>query len=165
MNDYHSVNSIILVGRIGKDPELKKTKGKKPQSFIRFSMATYRKFSTRKRSTAWHQCSYWGDKRAEWFMQYVKKGMLISIRGYGESRSYTDSTGNKRSIYEIKAEEVTFIGPPKDVVSSDVMDGKVTTEDPGPQSEEIQKALSPAPAPSQDPSPATMATPEEDIEF
>ena len=136
MNDYNSINMILLVGRVGNDLELKRTKGKNPQSFVRFSIATYRKFKSGTKSTAWHSCSYWGDGRAEWAVKHITKGMFLGVKGHGENRSWLDNAGNKRTVYEIKVQEIIFIGPPKSAVNIDTPDGKPPAEDPAPQTEQ-----------------------------
>jgi len=111
MNDYNSFNQVILVGRIGSDPELKKSKGKKPQYFVRFSIATYQKYASGTKITTWTQCSYWGEKSAKWAAEYVKKGMMILVKGRLDTRSWTDINGQKKSITDVKANEMVFMGP------------------------------------------------------
>ena len=119
MNDYSSYNHVILIGRIGQDPELKRTKGDHAQDFVKFSVATYRKFRDGKKTTTWTQCSYWGDSRAAWAQKYVKKGMLMLIKGHLESRTWNTPDGSPRKMTEVKVEEMVFMGSPTDIVKTD----------------------------------------------
>ena len=107
-----SVNSVFLVGHLGKDPETRITAG--GQSVCNFSMATSRKYKDRddnlQEKTEWHRIVCWG-KLAETCDQYLVKGRQVCVRGSIESREWTDKDGNKRVSFEIKADEVTFLGP------------------------------------------------------
>ena len=126
MNDYNSYNHVTLIGRIGQDPELKRTKGKNSQDFVKFSVATYRKYKTGAKSTTWTQCSYWGDIRAAWAQKYVKKGMLMLLTGHLETRKWTTPDGSPRWATEVKVEYIGFIGSPAD--KADVGDKPGETE-------------------------------------
>ncbi len=118
-NDYNSFNQTILIGRIGKDPELKRSKGKNPQDFVKFSVATYMRFSSGNKSTTWHQCSYWGDTRAAWAQKYVKKGMLMLIVGKYENRTWKTADGQPHKITEMKVDFIGFMGAASDIAKMD----------------------------------------------
>jgi len=100
-----SVNKVILVGRLGKDPETRFTGS--GQAVCNFSMATdetYRdRAGTRQKRTEWHRIVLWG-KLAEIAQQYLKKGMLVYIEGRIQTRQWEDKqTGQKRTSTEIVA--------------------------------------------------------------
>ena len=106
-----SVNKVILVGRLGKDPETKFTSG--GQAVANFSMATdssYKdKSGERQKRTEWHRIKVWG-KLAEIVQQYLKKGSLVFIEGRIETREWQDKEGVKRYTTEIVASEMRMLG-------------------------------------------------------
>ena len=99
-----SVNKVILVGRLGKDPELKYTPSGAPVA--KFSLATDESFKDktgeRQNRTEWHNIVAW-NKLAEICGEYLTKGKLIYIEGSIRSRQWQDQSGNKRTSYEIIA--------------------------------------------------------------
>ena len=99
-----SVNKVILVGRLGRDPETRYTSA--GQAVCNFSLATdetYRDRSgERQKRTEWHKIVVWG-KQAEVAQQYLKKGSLIYLEGRIQSRQWDDREGQKRTSYEIVA--------------------------------------------------------------
>ena len=99
-----SVNKVILVGRLGRDPETRYTGG--GQAVANFSVATdetYKdKSGERQKRTEWHKIVVWG-KQAEIAQQYLKKGSLIFIEGRIQSREWQDKEGQKRTSFEIVA--------------------------------------------------------------
>jgi single-strand DNA-binding protein len=106
-----SVNKVILVGRLGKDPETKYTSG--GQALANFSMATDHTYKDRngerQKRTEWHRIKVWG-KLAEIVQQYLKKGSLIYIEGRIETREWQDKEGQKRYTTEIVANEMRMLG-------------------------------------------------------
>src|SRR5438445_440071 len=106
-----SVNKVILVGRLGRDPELKYTANGVP--FCRFSMATddvWNDKSTgeRQERTEWHNIVAW-DRLAEICNQYLTKGKLIYIEGALQTREWDDQEGNKKKTTEIRAREMVML--------------------------------------------------------
>ena len=105
-----SVNKVILVGRLGKDPETRYTGG--GQAVCHFSLATSRSFKDRsgerKESTEWHRIVVWA-KLAEIAQQYLKKGSQIYLEGRIQSSEWTDKEGQKRRSFEIVANEFQFL--------------------------------------------------------
>jgi single-strand DNA-binding protein len=108
---YMSVNKVILVGRLGRDPETRYTGG--GQAVANFSVATdetYRdKNGERQKRTEWHKIVVWG-KQAEIAQQYLKKGSLIFIEGRIQSREWQDKEGQKRTSFEIVATNFRMLG-------------------------------------------------------
>jgi single-strand DNA-binding protein len=106
-----SVNKVILVGRLGRDPETRFTGG--GQAVANFSVATdetYKdKNGERQKRTEWHKIVVWG-KQAEIAQQYLKKGSLIFIEGRIQSREWQDKEGQKRTSFEIVASNFRMLG-------------------------------------------------------
>lgn len=108
-----SVNKVILLGRLGQDPELKYTPGGSP--VCNFSLATTEswtdKSGQKQEKTEWHRIVVWG-KLAELCNQYLAKGRQAFLEGRLQTRDWTDKDGNKRYTTEILASTVQFIGGP-----------------------------------------------------
>lgn len=106
-----SVNKVILLGRLGQDPELKYTPGGTP--VCNFSLATSEawtdKGGQKQEKTEWHRIVVWG-KLAELCNQYLSKGRQAFVEGRLQTRAWDDKDGNKRYTTEILANTVQFIG-------------------------------------------------------
>lgn len=106
-----SVNKVILVGRLGRDPETRYTGG--GQAVANFSMATDESYKDKngekQKRTEWHKIVVWG-KLAEIAQQYLKKGSLIFIEGRIQSREWQDKEGQKRTSFEIVANNFRMLG-------------------------------------------------------
>lgn len=109
MNHINSFNQVILIGRLGKDPVLKESKGKNATSFVNLSIATYKRFKSGKKTTNWSQVTYWGDSATAWAMEWLKKGMLVQINGELSSRRYTDRQGVERTATDVRAYEIIML--------------------------------------------------------
>lgn len=108
-----SVNKVILLGRLGQDPELKYTPG--GAAVCNFSLATTESWTDKQgqkqEKTEWHRVVVWG-KLAELCNQYLAKGRQAFLEGRLQTRSWDDKDGNKRYTTEIMASTVQFIGGP-----------------------------------------------------
>ena len=106
-----SVNKVILIGNLGKDPEVRFTAG--GRAVARFSVATSDAWTdaegSRQERTEWHNIVVWG-KQAESCGQYLQKGRQVYIEGSIRYRSYDDKEGNKKYITEVIAQRVQFLG-------------------------------------------------------
>ena len=106
-----SVNKVILVGRLGRDPETRYTGA--GQAVANFSLATDETYKDRngerQKRTEWHKIVVWG-KQAEIAQQYLKKGSLVFIEGRIQSREWTDKEGQKRTSFEIVANNFRMLG-------------------------------------------------------
>ncbi|MGH9743299.1 MAG: single-stranded DNA-binding protein [Candidatus Acidiferrum sp.] len=106
-----SVNKVILVGRLGRDPETRYTTG--GQAVANFSLATDHSYKDRngerQKRTEWHKIVAW-RKLAEIIQQYLKKGSLVYIEGRIETREWQDKEGQKRYSTEIIANEMRMLG-------------------------------------------------------
>ena len=111
-----SINKAILIGRLGRDPELKYTSG--GTAYCRFSIATDdvwtdRGSGERKEKTEWHNIVAW-ERLAEICGQYLAKGRMVYIEGAMQSRQWEDQDGNKRIAFEIRARDMVMLGGPGD---------------------------------------------------
>ena len=106
-----SVNKVILVGRLGRDPETRYTGS--GQAVANFSLATDETYKDRngerQKRTEWHKIVVWG-KQAEIAQQYLKKGSLVFIEGRIQSREWQDKEGQKRTSFEIVANNFRMLG-------------------------------------------------------
>lgn len=105
-----SVNRVILIGNLGRDPELRYTQSGQP--LTRFSLATNERFKQGddwQERTEWHRVVVWG-KQAENCAQYLQKGRSVYIEGRLQTRDWEDKEGNKRQTTEIVAQTVQFLG-------------------------------------------------------
>ena len=106
-----SVNRVILVGRLGKDPETRYTSG--GQAVCHFSMATDETYKDRagerQKRTEWHRIVVWA-KQAEIAHQYLHKGSLIYLEGRIQTRQWDDREGQKRTTFEIVATNFRMLG-------------------------------------------------------
>ena len=105
------VNKVILLGNLGKDPELSYLPS--GQSVAKFSLATSRKYKDKngelKEETEWHNIVAWG-KLGEISAQYLKKGRQAYVEGRIRSRNWEDREGKSRTTVEIVADEVVLLG-------------------------------------------------------
>ncbi len=107
-----SVNKAILIGRLGRDPEVRYLPS--GQAMAKFSVATSESYTdrnqTKQERTDWHNIVVWG-KQAELCGQYLKKGREVYIEGRISTRSYEAKDGSgKRYTTDIVAQRVQFLG-------------------------------------------------------
>src|SRR3990172_7442346 len=106
-----SVNKVILIGNLGKDPDLRYTPS--GQAVATFSLATNDRYKDKDgqmvERAEWHNIVVWG-KQAETAKEYLKKGRQIFVEGRIAYRTYDDREGNKRYITEVVAQRIQFLG-------------------------------------------------------
>lgn len=106
-----AVNKVILVGNLGKDPELRYTAA--GTAVATFSLATTERYKDRdgaqQEKTEWHNVVAW-RQLAEICGKYLHKGKQVYIEGKIQTRSYDDRDGNKRYITEIVADQMQMLG-------------------------------------------------------
>jgi single-strand DNA-binding protein len=106
-----SVNKVILVGNLGKDPELRYTPS--GAAVATFSLATTERYKdrdgNRQEKTEWHNVVVW-RQLAEICGKFLHKGKQVYIEGKIQTRSYDDRDGNKRYITEIVADQMQMLG-------------------------------------------------------
>ena len=98
------MNKIIILGRLTKDPELRKTTSNK--SVANFTVAVNHKFN--KEETDFFNCIAW-EQKADFVAEKVGKGLRVLVVGKMESRSYDKSDGTKVLLWELQVEEVELI--------------------------------------------------------
>jgi len=109
-----SVNKVILIGNLGKDPEIRTT----PQgtSLARFSVATTTTWKdasgAKQERTEWHDVVAW-ERLAQICGEYLHKGKMVYVEGSLQTRSWEDQNGQKRYKTEIKANNVVMLSPPR----------------------------------------------------
>jgi len=126
-----SINKVILIGRLGKDPEVKYTTNGAPVA--KFSLATDEVFKDRsgeqQRRTEWHNIVAW-NKLAEICGEYLTKGKQVYIEGSIRSRQWEDQSGNKRTSYEIIARDMKMLGSKAEADRTAAPDRPLADQDP-----------------------------------
>jgi single-strand DNA-binding protein len=104
-------NSVQLIGRLGKDPELKTFES--GSQMASFSLATTDSYKNQKgekvEETQWHNVVVWG-KSAEVIGKYLKKGNEVVVEGRLVHRQYETASGEKRYITEVNVNDFVFVG-------------------------------------------------------
>jgi single-strand DNA-binding protein len=109
-----SVNKVILVGKLGADPEVRYTSG--GSAVATFSIATNERWNDKntgekQERTEWHRIVAWG-RLAEICGEYLSKGKQVYIEGRLQTRSWDDRDGNKRYTTEVVAANMVMLGSP-----------------------------------------------------
>jgi single-strand DNA-binding protein len=99
-----SVNKVILVGNLGRDPETRRLSSGDP--VVNFSIATSESWKDkasgeRKEKTEWHNVVIYNENLGRIAEQYLKKGSKVYVEGQLQSREYTDKDGNQRKVTEV----------------------------------------------------------------
>ena len=112
------INRVVLVGRLTKDPELRRTSNDTPVTSFR--LAVNRQFTNRQgdREADFIQCVVW-RRQAENVAKYVKKGSLVGVEGRIQTRSFDDQNGNRRFVVEVVADSVQFLDTKNTAPSDD----------------------------------------------
>lgn len=108
------VNKVILIGNLGRDPELRYTQSGQPVA--NFSLATSEQFTkkdgTRDERTEWHRIVAWA-RTAELCAQYLSKGRTVYVEGRLQTREWENREGQKQRTTEVVAQTVQFLGGPR----------------------------------------------------
>ncbi len=106
-----SVNKVLLIGRLGNNPEIRYTNT--GTAVANFNLATSENWNDkngqRQERTEWHRVVVWG-KLAELCEKYLSKGRQCFVEGRLQTRSWDDKDGNKRYTTEIVASTIQFLG-------------------------------------------------------
>lgn len=116
-----SVNIAIIVGRLGKDPEVRYTSNGEPIANMTIATSETWKDKTtgeKKEQTDWHRVVAYG-KLAEIIGRYLKKGALVHIQGSSHTRKWQDKDGQDRYTTEIKAKDMKMLGGKSDSSDGD----------------------------------------------
>tara|TARA_Y100001970_G_scaffold114450_1_gene142783 strand:- start:2004 stop:2432 length:429 start_codon:yes stop_codon:yes gene_type:complete len=116
-----SVNKVILLGRVGADPEVKYMPS--GNAVVNLSIATNRKFKNQDTGsyddkTEWHRVVFF-NKPAETIGQYVKKGQQLYVEGRLQTRKWQDKDGIEKYSTDIISDNFTFIGSKSDTQNFD----------------------------------------------
>lgn len=108
-----SVNKVIVLGNLGRDPELRHTSGGKAVATL--SVATNEQWTDqsgeRQERTEWHRVVVWG-RQAESCAQYLAKGRSVFVEGRLQTNKWQDRDGNDRYTTEIVGDRIQFLGGP-----------------------------------------------------
>ncbi|MDF1575679.1 MAG: single-stranded DNA-binding protein [Bacteroidales bacterium] len=156
-----SVNKVILVGNVGKDPETRYLD--ESTAITKFPMATSETYKNkageRVSTTEWHNIVLWRGL-AQVAEKYVKKGTQIYIEGRIKTRSYEDADGNKKYITEIVGDQMQLLGRKPDDADGDTQGSGGYTERTSPASSGAQSSQDKPQA--QERSPSRETGPEDD---
>lgn len=119
------MNSVILIGRLTKDPELRFTKGE-AKAVGNFTLAVDRGF--KKDEADFFRVTVWG-KVAENCANYLARGSQVAIQGRLQNNNYEDSEGNKRFSTEVVASNVQFLDTRKSKGDNDSSEGFTEMEE------------------------------------
>ncbi len=110
-----SVNKVILIGNLTREPEMRQTPN--GQSVTTFGLATNREWMTksseRKNSAEFHECVAWA-RLAEICQNYLKKGNLVYVEGYLKTRSWEGTDGAKKFKTEIVVQDMIMLEKRRD---------------------------------------------------
>jgi single-strand DNA-binding protein len=129
------VNKVIVIGRLGADPEVKTVSG--GNTVARLSVATSENWTDREgqkqERTEWHRIVVWG-KLAELCGKYLSKGRQVYVEGRLQTRSWEDQQGQKRYSTEVVANTVQFLGSTQGAAQSNTShDNDFGAQDFGPE--------------------------------
>lgn len=134
-----SVNKVILIGNLGRDPELRYTTGGTPVA--NFTLATTDRWNDpssgeKRERTEWHRIVVW-SKQAEIAGEYLRKGRQVYVEGSLQTREWTDRDGNKRYTTEIRAQRFQMLGARDDRAPSEAPKTAVAEPEPGYEDDDI----------------------------
>lgn len=147
-----SVNKVIIVGNLGRDPEIRYMPS--GDAIANIAVATSYKSKDRntgeqKEQTEWHRISFFG-RLAEIVGQYLKKGSSVYVEGRLQTRKYTDKDGVEKYATDIIAEQMQMLGGRQGMGGESMDDGG---------GYESQASSRPAPPPRPQPAPAARPAP------
>ncbi len=139
-----SINKVILIGNLTRDPELRQTPN--GQNVTTFGLATNREWTTkngeRNNSAEFHECVAWAHL-AEICQKFLKKGNLIYVEGYLKTRNWDSPEGVKKFKTEIVVQDMI----------------RLEKRPPGEQQQSRSEAEAQSPSPSSDEAPSSDETP------
>ena len=127
-----SVNKVILIGNLGRDPEVKYTQNS--TAVANLSVATNEvwtdKSGQKLERTEWHRVVVWG-KQAQVLAEHLVKGKQVYVEGSLQTRSWDDRDGNKRYTTEVRAVRVLMLGRPEGARTEPEVPGPEAGPEPG----------------------------------
>lgn len=100
------INVVALTGRLGRDPEIRRTQAGTAVANVSLAVSKRRKEGE---DTTWARLVFW-DKLAELAEQYLRKGSQIAVRGELQVREYQDKEGQKRTVSEVRVHDMNMLG-------------------------------------------------------
>jgi len=163
-----SLNKVMLIGNVGKDPEVRYLEPNSPNSakVATFPLATTERYKDRngetRENTEWHNIVAWRSN-ADVIEKFVRKGTQIYVEGRLRSRSWDGQDGAKHYITEINADTIQLLGRRTDNPGAE----GAPLAAPAAQPARPQQPASPAPQPAAPatPQPAATAAPDDDLPF
>lgn len=133
MRDINSMNKVILIGRLGQNPELRYIP-QTERAVANFTLATNEKYYNPTTNESdirveWHKIVVWG-KQAEFCEKYLTQGKQILVEGKLRTRNWQDKEGNKRFTTEIHAQNIVFLGKKEDPAAGQDFEEHDTSEFP-----------------------------------
>lgn len=110
------INRVVLVGRLVRDPELRKLSTGNSVCSFTIAIDNWMKDANGNRTTSFIPCVVWGQS-ADNVSKYARKGRLVGVDGRIVQRSYDRKDGTKASIFEITCDSVQFLEPKEDGVN------------------------------------------------
>ncbi|MBD8050383.1 single-stranded DNA-binding protein [Limnohabitans radicicola] len=168
-----SVNKVIIVGNLGRDPETRYMPS--GDAVTNITVATTDRYKDKqsgemKEATEWHRISFFG-KLAEIAGQYLKKGSQVYVEGSLRTRKYTDKDGVEKYATEIRADTMQMLGSRQGMGGSGGEDGGYSRESSGgggyarPAAPAQRPAAAPAARPAAAPAPSGFDDMDDDIPF
>jgi single-strand DNA-binding protein len=163
-----SVNKVIIVGNLGRDPEIRYMPS--GDAIANIAVATSfrskdRNTGEQKETTEWHRISFFG-RLAEIVGQYLKKGSSVYVEGRLQTRKYTDKDGVEKYATDIIAQEMQMLGGRQGMGGGDAMGGDDMGGYDAPPSRPAPRPQAAAPAPRPAPKPApNFSDMDDDIPF
>ena len=162
-----SLNKVMLIGNVGRDPEVRYLDGNNPNSgttkVAQFTLATTERYrdrnGERRENTEWHNIVAWRNS-ADVAEKFIRKGTQIYIEGKLRTRSWTDQSGNKRFTTEVAVDNLQLLGKrdpaagPSTPSTSSGTGYQQQPANPPQQSYQPQQPSFPQPAPQPQPRPA-----------
>lgn len=135
-----SLNKVLLIGNLTKDPELRYTPS--GIAVVNLRLAVNRKYKDKtgelKEDVCYITVTAW-DKQAEVCNQYLKKGRPVFVEGRLQSRSWEGTDGQKKNTIDVRAERIQFLGSAKDnAVAPTAVHDEVATADYSSGGEEVK---------------------------
>jgi single-strand DNA-binding protein len=139
-----SVNKVILIGNLGRDPEVRYLPS--GDAVANFSIATTEKWKDKngemQEQTEWHRIAFFG-RQAEICGEYLRKGSSVFVEGRLQTRKWTDKDGNERSTTEIRGDRMQMLGGRGGGTTAEMREPDYAVAD--------APASAPAPAPARKP--------------
>lgn len=104
------INRIVLVGRLTRDPELRKTNSDKPVASFTLAVDNRNKNAEGQKTASFIPVTVWNDQATN-VCKYVRKGSLVGVDGRLLQRTYEKKDGTKANVLEVVADSVQFLEP------------------------------------------------------